>query len=145
MKSITQILATFSLLLLTSVLAANEKQFGDYTIHYSVFNSDFLSAPVAKSYGIIRSKNRAVLNVTVTKKGEGPLPQPIEANIVGRAFNVYQQAKPLDLREIQEKGAVYYIAEFPVANKETVNFEIAASQNSHTIGKVTFQQQFFVQ
>ncbi|HHJ19700.1 MAG TPA: DUF4426 domain-containing protein [Gammaproteobacteria bacterium] len=145
MKSITHILAILALFVLASPLSANEKQFGDYTIHYNVFNSDFLSAPVAKNYGITRSKNRAVLNVTVTKKGEGPLPKAIEANIVGKAFNVYQQAKPLDLREIQDKGSIYYIAEFPVANEETVNFEIGASENNHTIGKVTFQQQFFVQ
>lgn len=142
---LTRILSSILLVACTAVAGATEKQFGEYTIHYSAFKSDFLSSPMAKAYGITRSKNRAVLNITVTKSGEKGLPQPIEADISSKVFNVYQQTKAVNLRKIVDQGSIYYIAEFPVANEEIVNFEVAASQDKNPIGKVTFQQQFFLQ
>jgi len=145
MKLTIKLLGIFTLLLSTLVMTAqaSEKSFGPYTIHYNAFSSDFLSPPVAKSYGITRSKNRAILNVTITKKGDAGQRIPIEANITSNAFNVYQQAKPLTMRKIEEKDAIYYIAEFPVANEETINFKIDAQDSTSPIGSVSFQQQFF--
>ncbi len=141
---LTRVLFAILLIAFTTVVGATEKQFGEYTIHYSAFKSDFLSASMAKAYGITRSKNRAILNITVTKNGEEGLPKPIEADISSKVFNVYQQTKAIDLRKVVDQGSVYYIAEFPVANEEIVNFEVVASQDKNTIGKVTFQQQFFL-
>ncbi len=141
---VLNLLVLFGLVSVLSTGFANEKVFGDYSIHYSAFKSDFLSAPMARAYNITRSKNRAVLNVTITHKGKDGLPHPVEANVEGRAFNVYQQAKPIQFREVKDEGSVYYIAEFPVANEEIVNFEISVSKDGKAIGKVSFQQQFFL-
>ena len=140
-----RVFSSILLLASTTMVGATEKQFGDYTIHYSAFKSDFLSASMAKAYGITRSKNRAVLNITVTKNSSQGLPEPIEADVSSKVFNVYQQTKAINLRKVIDQGSVYYIAEFPVANEEIVNFEAAASQDKNPIGKVTFQQQFFLQ
>jgi hypothetical protein len=143
MKIIIKRLVLFALLLPALATQASDKSFGAYTIHYSAFSSDFLTPPIAKSYGIVRSKNRAILNVTITKKDKAGKHQPIEANITSKAFNVYQQAKPLSMRKIEEQDAIYYIAEFSVANEETINFRIDAQDNKTQIGSVSFQQQFF--
>lgn len=135
-------------LLIVSVIAplhSAEKTFGNYTIHYSAFNADFLSPSVAKAYDIQRSKNRGVLNVTVLKKTDAALPIPIQANVSGTAITVYQKARPLKIREIKDQNSFYYIAEFPVANEETLNFKISASSDDTDIGDVSFQQQFFTQ
>lgn len=132
-----------ALLFCTSWVQANEKQFGDYTIHYSAFKSDFLTAPIAKAYGITRSKTRAVLNITVTEKRDTGPAMPIEATVIGKAINVYQQRKPLELREIKEPDAVYYIGEFSIAHEERIRFEITASKQGKRIGTVKFDQQFF--
>ena len=122
-----------------------EKTFGEYTIHYSAFNADFLSPSVAKAYNIQRSKNRAVLNVTVLKKTGEALPTPIQANVSGTAITVYQKARPLKIREIKDQESFYYIAEFPVTNEETLNFKVSARAEGKDIGAVSFQQQFFTQ
>ena len=145
MKLTIKLLSLLTLVLSTLAVAAyaSEKSFGPYTIHYSAFSSDFLSPPIAKSYGIQRSKNRAILNITVTKEGDAGQHTPIEANITSNAFNVYQQAKPLTMRKIEEKGAIYYIAEFSVANEEMINFKIDVQDDTNKIGSVSFQQQFF--
>jgi len=147
MKKVIIDILLFSLLALLCTTNANaaEKTFDGYTIHYSAFNSDFLSPSVAKAYNIQRSKNRGVLNVTVTKKAEAALPKPIQAEVTGTAITVYQKARPLKLREIKDQNSYYYIAEFPVANEETLNFKLSASVGGQSIGDVSFQQQFFTQ
>lgn len=140
--------ALILILLIASTLTyvhSAEKTFGDYTIHYSAFNSDFLSPSVAKAYNIQRSKNRAVLNVTVLKKTGAALPLPVQANVSGTAITVYQKARPLKIREIRDQNSYYYIAEFPVTNEETLNFKLSASAEGVDIGDVSFQQQFFTQ
>ena len=143
-KTIYTVLA-FCLLAVTTATTAGEKRFGEYTIHYNAFNADFLSPSVAKAYGIQRSKHRAVLNVTVLKRSASGLPKGLKADIKGTAITVYQKARPLRFREIKDQDTYYYIAEFPVANEETLNFRIDASIDGERIGTVTFQQQFFTQ
>lgn len=147
MKYLYQTALVTTALILSSItpLHSAEKKFGDYTIHYSAFNADFLSPSVAKAYNIQRSKNRGVLNVTVLKKSDAALPMPVQADVSGTAITVYQKARPLKIREIKDQNSFYYIAEFPVANEETLNFKISASSEGTEIGDVSFQQQFFTQ
>ncbi|HID81623.1 MAG TPA: DUF4426 domain-containing protein [Chromatiales bacterium] len=146
MRKFVHSVFTICLLALTSSAAiAGEKSFGEYAIHYSAFNADFLNPSVAKAYGIQRSKNRAVLNVTVLKKADKALPKPVKADVSGTAITVYQKARPLKLREVKDQDTYYYIAEFPVTNEETLNFKVSARANGKDIGTVSFQQQFFTQ
>ncbi len=136
---ITLLLATAPLL-----AAAGEQQFGDYIVHYNAFPSDFLSPAMARTYGITRSRHRAVLNISVMKTQKIGPPKPVDAQVEARAVNVYQQVKPLALRRIEEPGAYYHIAEFPVRDQETVNFEITVHVDGRTLGPIKFQQQFFI-
>lgn len=144
-KFVHFVFAICLLALASSTAIAGEKIFGEYAIHYNAFNADFLSPSVAKAYGIQRSKNRAVLNVTVLKKADKALPMPIQADVTGTAITVYQKARPLKLREVRDQDKYYYIAEFPVTNEETLNFKVSARTNGKAIGTVSFQQQFFTQ
>lgn len=144
-KIFSPVFAVCLLALVSTVATAGEKSFGEYAIHYSAFNADFLSPSVAKAYGIQRSKNRAVLNVTVLKKAGKDLPKTVQADVTGTAVTVYQKARPLKLREVKDQDTFYYIAEFPVTNEETLNFKINASTGGKSVGTVNFQQQFFTQ
>ncbi len=122
---------------------ADERKFDSYTLNYNAFPSDFLSPQIARAYGIRRSKNRGVLNVSVSESQPGGLPKPVEAEINARAVNVYQQVKPLKLRKVIDGDAIYYIAEFPVANQEIINFEITVRRDGKEIGSAKLQKQFF--
>ncbi|MGV6858523.1 MAG: DUF4426 domain-containing protein [bacterium] len=130
-------------LMLATATFGGEKQFGDYTIHYSVFNSDFLSADVAHTYGIKRSKKRGVMNISVTKNETGALPLPVPAKIEATAVNIYKQVKPMRIREVKEPNAFYYIAEIPISNGEQVDFNVSADVDGKKIGSVQFQQTFY--
>ena len=135
----------FLLLLLPAlVLAEQSESFGDYTAHYSAFTTDLLTPEVAKSYRIARSKNRAMLNVSVLKKVMGTTAQPVKASVKVTAANLNSQLRELQMREINEQGAIYYIAETPVSNGETLKFTITVEPEGETAGHTfSFQQQFF--
>jgi hypothetical protein len=48
-----------------STARAETRRFGAFEVHYSVFTSSFLQPGIAAAYGIVRARDRAVLNVAV--------------------------------------------------------------------------------
>jgi hypothetical protein len=99
-----------------------EKQSGDYTVYYSLFPSSFLQADIAGSYGIIRAKDRAILNVSVRHAtGDGGEAQ--SALVKGSSSDLIH-SRQLKFQEIHEQGAIYYIAEVRVSNPATLYFDL---------------------
>ena len=122
------------------------KEFGDYTIHLNAFNSDTLQPNVAKAYNIIRSKNRGLLTISVVKKSKSSNAMPVKATVHAKATNLTGQLKNIQIREINDAGAVYYISEFQVADKEILDFTINVTPDKDN-GPYTVElrQQFFTQ
>jgi len=124
--------------------AEQSKEFGDYTVHYSAFTTDNLTPSVAKAYDIPRSKKRALLNISVLKKTADGSSKPSRASIKGATTNLSQQLRELSPREISEKGAIYYIAETPVDNAETLKYSLEITPEGETTTyKLSFQEQFY--
>ncbi|MEN8129589.1 MAG: DUF4426 domain-containing protein [Pseudomonadota bacterium] len=133
-----------AILLATSDAMADQfKDIGDAVVHYNAVTTDFFDPHIAKLYGIKRSKNRALLTITVLKKRMGLASQPIKANIQATAVNLSNQITDLKMREIADGGAIYYIAEFPVANKETFDFTVNVKPEVGRENTVKFRKQFF--
>ena len=141
------ITALFALLLMTAGLTVNAEQsktFGDYTIHYAAFTTDMLSTEVARQYKIRRSKNRAILNISVLKKVMETTGQPVKAQVEATATNLSRQLKNLTPRELRGNGAIYYIAETAVNNEETLDFNLSITPEGESAAlSFSFQQQFF--
>lgn len=124
MKSLANTLSILVLLALSAVVCAeNSTHTGGYTIHHNALTTDSLPVQVATAYGIQRSKNRALLNVSVIRDEPGKLGTPVRAEIRAVARTLYGQIRPIELREVVEDKAIYYIADFPVANREALHFE----------------------
>jgi len=125
--------------------AEQSKVFGNYTVHYSAFTTDNLTPSVARTYNIPRSKKRALLNISVLKKTADGSSKPTRVAIKGTTTNLsQQQLRELSLREISEKGAIYYIAETPVDNAETLKYNLEISPEGETTTyKLSFQEQFY--
>lgn len=120
------------------------QDFGAYEVHFNAALTDQLSAEIAKAYGIVRSKNRAMLNVSVLEKQSGQTGTPVAAATSVRASNLTGQLKPLTLREIRDGEAIYYIGEVGVANAETLIFDISVTPEGHDSPyAVRFSRQFF--
>lgn len=125
-------------------MAEQSSTFGDYTVHYSAFTTEILTPEVAKAYGISRSKSRALLNISVLKKVMGTTGQPVRAKVQATATNLSSQLRRLEVRELIDAGAIYYIAETAVADGETLKFSITVTpEDGSAATTVTFDQQFF--
>lgn len=128
----------------TQLRAENSQTLGDYVVHHNAFTTDVLEPEIAKEYNIRRSKNRGMINIVVLKKVMGTTGEPVTASINGTATNLTGQLKTLDLREIHKGKAIYYIADFGVSHKETLEFNLqikpTGMKATHTI---KFRQQFY--
>jgi len=138
----------FSLVMLTlpvTLKAEQSRDFGDYTIHYNAFTTDLLTPEIARAYDIRRSSNRVMLNISILKKVMGTSSQPVSARVEATATNLNSQLRKLHIRELNEQGAIYYIAELKVDHKETLKFDLSITpKGADDTYNFTFTQQFFV-
>ncbi|HSX72339.1 DUF4426 domain-containing protein [Pseudomonas subflava] len=128
----------FCLLFALPALAERKQTFGELDVHYSTFNSSFLQPDVAAAAGLTRSKTVGVLNVAVLKGGKG---QP--AKVDGTLKNLLGQTTPLQFRQVLESGAVYYLAEFPLRQREVLTFSIDVQIGDGAPHTLTFNQEVF--
>jgi hypothetical protein len=129
------------------VLAATEssRDFGDYVVHFNALTTDQLTPEIASEYDIVRSKNRALLNVSILRKQDNGGATAVSGAVAASAVNLTGQLKELLIREIRESDAIYYIAETPVTNGESLIFTLDVTpQNEASRFSVRFQKQFFV-
>lgn len=123
---------------------ASSRDFGDYVLHFNAIRTDTLTPEIARSYGITRSANRALVNISMVKKAEGTTGTPVAGKVTVQAVNLNGQFKDLTVREVREGEAVYYIGDVAVANDETLVFTVdAIPENGGSTLSVKFQRQFF--
>jgi len=133
-------------LLMCGLGQAGEPQvFGDYTVHYNAFNTDTLQPKMAATYDIVRSKNRAMVTISVLKKTDSGN-KPVRANVAISASNLTGQLRTLKVREVNKNNAIYYLSEFHVAHEEMLNFTLKIlPEGSSQPMTVSFRQKFFTQ
>lgn len=120
------------------------KNFGKYHVHYNALETTFLSPKVANEYGIKRSKNRIMLNISVQEKMENAFQKPVSAAVWATATNLTGQLKQISIRPIHEGEVIYYIGELSVADKETLDFTVNIQPaNTKETFTLKFRQQFF--
>ncbi len=121
----------------------NEKTYGDYTVHVNVLTTDQLPADVARSYNISRSKSRGMLNVVITKNIDG-VDKPVTATVSTVTRNLASQIKDMEIREIVEQEAIYYIGDVQVDNEEILIFNIDVTPKGKTRPfSLAYRHQFF--
>jgi hypothetical protein len=130
------------------VLPATEglKDFGDYIVYFSALNTDQLTPDVARQYGIVRSKSRALLNVSIHRKVPAGGTEAITGAVAASAINLNGQLKGLTLREIREEKAIYYVGELAVTDGEVLIYTIDVTPgNDPSRFTLRFKKQFFVE
>lgn len=106
-------------------------KFGDYTVHYNVFNSTDIPAKVAEAYKLVRGKDRALVNISLTKTENGSTSLGLPAIVNGASKNLMQQKQTLTFIEIKEGDATYYLAPFVFNNEEVLHFDIQVSADTN--------------
>ena len=102
-----------------SVQAAQYIDHGEYRIHYTTFSSLLIPGEVAAAHGIVRAKNRIILNVSA-KKADEAVPMRIE----GTVTNLLNQQFELDFEEVTEAGAIYYLANHLAMEQDILRFAL---------------------
>lgn len=119
------------------------KDFGSYEVHYNAVRTDALTPEIARNYGIQRSTNRVMLNVTVLHKEAGAARKPVPAEVKVDARNLNEQLKNIELRRISESEAIYYIGEVSISGTEILVFDITVTpEGTQTPLSVKFTREF---
>jgi len=123
------------------------KDFGDYVLFFNALLTDQLSPEIAQEYGIVRSKSRAMLNVSMHRKSNGGQTEAVTGAVSASAINLNGQLMTMTLREVREENAIYYIGELAVTDGEVLIYSIDATPTDDptAVFSVRFKKQFFVE
>ncbi|WP_428550309.1 DUF4426 domain-containing protein [Pseudomonas edaphica] len=141
-------MSRLAVFLLTALLGANAmaadvidpnrtKEFGDITVRYNTFTSSFLQPETAQAVGVVRSKNKGLINVSVFKGVT-----PVVAQVTGTIKDLSGKSEVLTFKQITEKNGISYLAPYSVTQREYKTFTI----NVETGGKAhsfQFNQELF--
>ena len=119
------------------------KDFGNFEVHYNAVRTDELTAGVARAYGIERSANRVLLNVSLLAKAPDGRTTPVDGNVKATAYNLNGQLKDLQMRRVQEGSSIYFIGEVGISGNEILVFDIDASPSDGGSYSIKFQREFF--
>ena len=127
------------------LLAENSTRVAGYNIHHNAITTATLSPQIASGYGIVRSKYRGMLNVTVIKEMPDTLGKAVSAKIDAVVQTLTGQTSNIKLREIREGGAIYYIGTFPITHREIFNFKLQVTpEGTEYPLTAKLSQQFFI-
>ncbi len=120
---------------------ATSANIGEFVVHFSAQSTDQLPPDVARTYNIVRSKNRAMLTVSVLRAADN---KPVTAVVTVKTVNLTGQLKNVTMRQENEGEAIYYIGEVTIANRETLIFDISVTPDGvEKASDVRFKRQFF--
>ena len=143
MKNLIRLLA-LSLFFPFAAQAELSQKFGNIEVHYNARATSELRPEIAKNYKIDRSQNRGLVTISVLKKNNLGVAQPIQAELEVNAVNLNSQLTNVDMREVQESGAIYYLGEYRLSPPDTLKFTVTVKPRGATAShKVEFQQKFF--
>ncbi len=133
------LLAGLWLLLSLPAQAEQAARFADVDVHYVVFNTLFLQPEIARRYQVTRAGNRALLNLSVLDK-EGV---PQTAQLSAWFTNLLGQRTDLQLREVQDGEAIYYLAEFRYSDQDQLRFYVQVTTGAGQRHSFDFSQRMF--
>lgn len=117
---------------------------GDHTVHFTSLTTDQIPPEVAAAYDIVRSRNRAMLTVSLIRKSDG---KSVSGDVSVKTVNLTGQLKNVTMRRIEEPGetsAIYYVGVIPVANRETLVFDLTVRPESASEpSEVRFKREFY--
>jgi hypothetical protein len=120
---------------------ASSIDIGDHVVHFSAQLTERLPPEIAQTYNIVRSKNRAMLNVSVISEQTGT---SVAATVSVKTVNLTGQLKNVNMRKIQEQEAIYYIGETQISNRETLVFDIRVLPDGESdTAELRFKRDFY--
>jgi len=138
---------TIALLLCIPLLgnAENSTKANGYTIHHNAINATTLTPEIAKQYGIVRSKYRGLLNISIIKDVPGATGTSSTGLVKAKTTNLIGQTNDIALKKVEEQDAIYYLGQFPITDQERITFRLEVTPTgSQKPIRAEFTQQFFI-
>ena len=132
------------LLSLALPVSAGSMRVGELRVYFNALPSTELTPDVARQYGITRSANRALLNVSV-RRGEPGADVAVPAQVQAVATNLSGQRMDVRLREVRDGDALYYLGDARISGQDTLTFELTVTVEGEAPMTATFKQEFFPQ
>jgi hypothetical protein len=131
----------FLLIAILAIPAHAEQKivFSDYEVHYILLPTTFLKAEIADKYNLRRSKDRALVNVSVLNL-EG---KPVQAEVRGSSQNLLGQRQNLTFDEVIEGEAIYYLALLRYADEEFQRVSLNVVLPNGELAEIKFQQKMY--
>jgi hypothetical protein len=143
-QTMTFFAGLIALVLALPAAAENSTLVGGYTVHHNALATDTLTPEIAQAYNIKRSPNRGMISVSVLENRPEGQPRAVPAEIEVVAANLTGQTREIEVRQIREGNAIYYIGDFPVSHEETLNFTLSVKpEGVKQPYTAHFSQQFF--
>ncbi|MCR9261723.1 MAG: DUF4426 domain-containing protein [Pseudomonadaceae bacterium] len=141
MKSrfLTILVLLFGSLFLFPAHAEQKEIFSDYEVHYILLPTTFLKADIADKYNLRRSKDRALVNVSVLDL-QGT---PVKAEVRGSSENLLGQRQNLTFDEVIEGEAIYYLALLRYADEEFQRVALNVVLPDGELAEIKFQQKMY--
>lgn len=98
---------------------------GEFTVHYNAVPSTALGADMARRYELTRSGTRGLLNVAVLRQADDAgEAHAVPARITAQARSLLGQVQTIELRELRDQDAIYYIGQFRIRGEERLRFDL---------------------
>ena len=123
------------------------EQFGEWRVHYIAFNASLLSPEVAQRYGLVRGRNKGLVNISAVRTAGADASAVVgrggRVAVSGHFVNLLGQTHALDFREIDDNGSYYYLAAFDFDDAETLRFDITIELPDQGTHSLRFQQPLY--
>ncbi len=138
MRYLLALSLSFFMALTAHADVVRKQSYGSLDVHYNIFNSTFLQPETASAVGLNRSKNQAVINVSMVKDAKGQ-----KGAVTGNFKNLLGQTEILTFKEVDEGDAVYYLAQFAITGQEILRFELQVTDADGKTHLLKFNQEVF--
>lgn len=119
--------------------AEQMRPIGDFQAHYSLVPTLFLKADIAAGYDITRSRDRALLTVSILDADGDAVP----ADVRGRMKDLLSQQQALEFEEVREGAAIYYLATIRHSDRDVLRFDIRITTPDGAGHELAFQQKMY--
>jgi len=118
---------------------------GDLRVHFNALPTTSLTPEVARQYGVTRSANRALVNVSI-RRGEQGADEAVAAQVTVSATNLAGQRQDVRMREVRDGDALYYLGEARVTGQDMLTFSLEVRiEGEAQPMRAEFRQEFFPQ
>jgi len=123
-RLLTSALLLLAVLFAPAAIASQFERFGDLDVHYIVFNTTDVSPEMAERYGLTRSPDLGLVNISGRRLAEDGTTTPVRLELQGTVTNLLGQSQTLRFREVEDPAAIYYLETVRFTDRETLRFDV---------------------